>query len=203
MALAKKIVTRISPISPCQLVRNMRSFSRRSRAADSRISASVTWSGRPVASMAGMPVSGSEGFSDTGIKPGYEDVGKQDDEYIEAGGHQNRALHDGEVARHDGVEDQLADAGSGEDDLGEDGRGDHAAKAHADQRDGGQDGDAQRVAEDHPLWMQPEGAGRADIVLAHHFEHRGPNHAREITDPAQPNGKGRKDQVGHLVAELT
>src|SRR6056297_3824389 len=117
MALAKNKVTRISPVNPCQLVRNMRSFARRSRAADSRISASATWSGRPVASTAGMPVSGSEGFSDTGIKPSYEDVGKQDDEDIEACGHQNRALHDWEVARHYRVEDQLADTGAGKDDF--------------------------------------------------------------------------------------
>src|SRR6056297_808593 len=121
MALAKNRMTRISPVTPCQLVRNRRSFSRRSRAADSRLSTASGWSGRPDASTAGMPVLDSEGVSDTGIKPGYEDVGHQDDEDIEAGGHQHRALHDREVARHHGVEDQFADAGAGKDDLGKDG----------------------------------------------------------------------------------
>ena len=42
IALAKNRMTRMSPVSPCQLVRKLRSFSRRSRAADSRISASPT-----------------------------------------------------------------------------------------------------------------------------------------------------------------
>ena len=146
-----------------------------------------------------MPVSDSERFSDTGIKPGYEEVGQQDDEDVEAGGHQHRALHDGKVARHHGVEDELADAGAGKDDLGEDGRGNEPAEAHADERDRGQDRHAQRVAVDHPPRMQAEGARRADIGLAHHLEHRGAHHPREIAHPTEPDGKGGQHKVRELV----
>ena len=48
----------------------------------------------------------------------------------------------GIVARDHGVEDQLADAGPGEDDLGEDGARQQAADADAEQRDRRQDRDA-------------------------------------------------------------
>ena len=41
----------------------------------------------------------------------------------------------------------------------------------------------------------PKDFGVANVVGAQHLDHRGPDQAREVSDPANPNGEGRQDQV--------
>ena len=60
----------------------------------------------------------------------------------------------------------------------------------------------QRVAVDDPPLRQAEGARRADVVLAHHLEHRGAHQARDVADPAEPDGERRQHQMAQLVAEI-
>src|SRR5690606_16492710 len=171
MALGKNSTTSTNPNTPWRLRRNKSHFSRRSRAEDS--------------TMAPAAPAMSEGFADTGIEPGDDEVGHEGDDDVQRRRHQYRALDHGEVACVDGIVDQLADAGPGEDDLGEDRAGQQAAEPHADQRDGRQDRDPERVAEHHRARGEAEGARRTDVVLAHYLQHGGAHHAGEIAHPAE------------------
>src|SRR5512134_2900842 len=62
----------------------------------------------------------SEAGADTGIEPGRRDVGEQGTGGVDGGGDQHRAHNDRVVAGDHRIVGELADAGPGEDDLGED-----------------------------------------------------------------------------------
>ena len=98
--------------------------------------------------------------------------------------------------------DQLADAGPCEHDLGEHSAREQVADADAEQGDGRQDRHRQRVAVDDPPLRQAERARGADVVLAHHLEHRGAHQARDVADPAEPDRERRQDQMAQLIAEI-
>ena len=115
------------------------------------------------------------------------------DEVAAAGGHDPVEDH---------VEDDLADARPREDDLGEDGAGEQAAESDPDERDGRKNGDLQRVAVDDRPRPQAECPGRADVVLPHDFEHRGPHHPGEIPDPPESDGERRQHQMQRLVGQI-
>jgi hypothetical protein len=101
-----------------------------------------------------------------------------------------------------GIDDQLADAGAGEDVLGEDGAGEQAADGQGQHGHGRQDRDPEGVVEDDLGLRQAEGPGGADMMLAHHLQHRGAHQAREIADPAQADGEARQDEMPELIAQI-
>src|SRR5881296_100363 len=61
---------------------------------------------------------------DPRVDEGVEEIHGQIDQDVRRRGHQNDALHDRIVAAHDGRDDQAAQAGDVEDDLGDDGAAD-------------------------------------------------------------------------------
>src|SRR5882672_1050953 len=68
-----------------------------------------------ITSMAAM---GSETCADTGIEPGDEEIGDGHGDGEERHGRQHGALHHRVIMHIGGIDDQLADAGAGEDVLG-------------------------------------------------------------------------------------
>ena len=94
----------------------------------------------------------------------------------------------------DGLQDQPADAGQGEDVLDHDGPGQEVGELQPHDGEDGNHGVAQHVPPQGGAPGQALGAGGADIVLAHRVEQRGAGETRE--DRALDRGQrdGRQDQ---------
>ena len=98
-----------------------------------------------------------------------------------------------------GVEDQHAKAGSGEDNLDKDRDTDQAAKGNAEHSDGWDDGITQRVLVGHTTVAKPIRAGSSNVIRIEHLEHARTNKARDVTDPGDGEGGDRQDQVKEVV----
>src|SRR5215217_4384999 len=81
---------------------------------------------------------------------------------------QHGPLHDRQVALLDRVEGQAPDPRDVEDGLREDGAAEQDAEIEAEDGDDRGDRRAQPMAEDYPALPESLGAGRTDVVLAHH-----------------------------------
>src|SRR3546814_20012084 len=64
-------------------------------------------------------------------------------------------------------------------------RGDEVTDADAENGDRRKHGDRQRIAEGDTPFRKAEGARRADVALAQHFQHRGAHHPGDVADPAR------------------
>ena len=109
------------------------------------------------------------------------------------GDEKNAALNHGVVAHFNGTDHEAAKTGNGKDDFRE-----HRATeqdTELDTRDG-HDRDKRvgqgMLADDHAFHL-PFCAGRADVVLAHDFQHAGAGHAGDDGDRLQRQGKGGHD----------
>src|SRR6266508_5279026 len=119
------------------------------------------------------PIRASSVVTDAGIEEGIGDVGEEVDEHEGRGDHQQGALHHRIVSSEDALHDETAHPREREDRLGEYGATEVEAEIEAEDRQDGDHGVAQRV----PVYYEPIRdalcAGRPDIVLAQHLQHRG------------------------------
>src|ERR1035441_7457042 len=103
--------------------------------------------------------------ADAGVGDGVGDVGEQVDGDVGEADGEDASLDQGVVAVGYGGERQAADAGPGEDRLGDDGAGEQAAKLQADDGENRNESVGERVAVDDGAFGEPLGAGGADVVL--------------------------------------
>src|SRR3989454_628179 len=119
---------------------------------------------------------------------------------IEGAQHQHAGLHDGVVARGDGLEDQPPQPRPREDGL----RHYRAAEELHEQEDGEgddrQQGVAQAVLPEHHLLVQPLEPRELDVIRAEHLQHRGPRETQDRGRGEVPQREGGEDQVQEPAA---
>ena len=114
-----------------------------------------------------------------GLIEAVEQVDDEVDDDDDRRDQQDAALQRRIVAPADRLDQPFADAGPGEDRLGEHGARHQRADLQADDRDDGDERVAQRVHADDAEAAQALGACGAHIVLAQHLEHGRAGHARD------------------------
>src|ERR1017187_4998431 len=141
----------------------------------------------------GYPTFGSD--ADAGVGQGIGDVGQQVDGDVGEADGKDASLHQGIIAVGDGGKGEAADAGPGEDRLGDDGAGEQAAELQAKDGEHRNEGVGKRVAENDGMLGQALGAGGADVVLVQLFEHGGAHHAGQDSGQAHAEGNGGENEI--------
>src|ERR1035441_6069077 len=141
----------------------------------------------------GYPTFGSD--ADAGVGQGIGDVGQQVDGDVGEADGKDASLDQGIIAVGDGGKGEAADAGPGEDRLGDDGAGEQAAELQAKDGEHGNEGVGKRVAENDGMLGQALGAGGADVVLVQLFEHGGAHHAGQDSGQAHAEGDGGENEI--------
>jgi hypothetical protein len=100
------------------------------------------------------------------------------------------------VALEQRIEREAADAGPGEDGLGEHRAAEQGAELDPDDREHRDERVAQRVAVDDVVVRHAFSHGGAHIVLLQDLQHAGAGHSRNQRDGEQPEGHARKDDGG-------
>src|SRR5690606_9889061 len=126
-----------------------------------------------------------------------EQIGQVDQEADQNHGedqHHHHALHHDQIALGDGLEDQSAEAGQGEDVLDDDAARQQEGKLKAEDGQDRDPGVAQGVSPQGLVDAQALGAGGADIVLVHGVEQGGAQDARQNGGLRRGQSHGGQDQ---------
>src|SRR3954452_11143302 len=115
----------------------------------------------------------TSGDADARVEDRIQEVHREVDDDVADRRDQDDALDDRVVAREDGVERELAEAGQDEDLLGHHRAGDQQAELEAEDRHDRQEAVAQRVAADDLALAEPLRPCGADVVRIQRLEHRG------------------------------
>ncbi len=94
-----------------------------------------------------------------------------------------------------------AEAGPGEDRLGQHGTGQQASEGEPDDGDSGDQRVAERVADDDPLLGEPLGPSRADVVETQDLEQRGTRYPGDDAHGIAAKHYARQDQMVEGVEE--
>src|SRR5690625_161697 len=136
-----------------------------------------------------------------GVEEAVGQVDQQVDQHEQEREHQDRALDDGEVAGVDRLDDEAADAGPGEHDLGHHGTAEQRSELYADDGDDRQQGVAESMLVNDDVVAQAFGAGGAHVVTVEHFQQAGTHQARHQRQDRGAEGKRRQQQVTQVVPQ--
>src|SRR4051794_8446538 len=114
----------------------------------------------------------SPSMPDARIEGAVEQIDQQIDRHDRGRDQQHATLENGIVPAADALDQPFADAGPGEDRLGQDGAAEQRPDLKPDHRDHGDQRVAQGMQPDHAQAAETLGARRADVVLAQYLQHR-------------------------------
>ena len=130
-----------------------------------------------------------------GSNIGVHDVGEEIGEQHEDRDHEEDPLHQRVVLVCDGLEEHVADARVGEDDLSQDRAAHDEAEREGEPGHVRQDGVARRVGQGDPAPRQPLGLGQQHVVLAEGRHHDVAHAEQPAGDRAHDDRDRRQDGV--------
>ena len=130
-----------------------------------------------------------------------EDVGEQVQQHVDRGDEQAERLHDRHVAVGHGVDQRRADAGEPEEVLDRDDAAGQPCDVDGDHLDGGDDRVGQRVVPQHPGLRDALEARHHDVLALEYLDGRGAQHAADVRDDGQDQGRHRQDEQPHLAGQ--
>src|SRR5258706_3445421 len=169
------------------------------RQGDSARATAGTDAGSAAATRMGSVRRGGSAEAHARIEHRVDDVDHEVDGDEDRDRHEEVGDDDGSVELVDGIDQQLAAAGPGEDRFGDDREGDHGAQLQPDHRDDRDQDVLEHVDADHPPGAKSLGAGELHVVLQHRLARAGARQANQERELEERKAEGLHREVRQPV----